>query len=190
LFEIEPVEWEAPEPGSFDGLVLTSANAIRHGGEQLQGLRRLKVYAVGDATAEAAREAGFDVAATGDAGIDRLLGSVEPGLRLVHLCGEDRREPEQALQQITPVAVYRSTAIEKPNLGHASRSIALIHSPRAGRRFGELVPDRQSVAVVAISHAAAEAAGNGWTSVAVAEQPSDDALLALAARLCDKPDPE
>ena len=190
LFEVQPVEWEAPEPGSFDGILLTSANAIRHGGERLQSLRGLKVYAVGDATAEAAREAGFDLAATGDAGIDRLLGSIEPDLKLLHLCGEDRREPSEPQQKITSVVVYRSKTIEHPDLPGAPGSIALIHSPRSGRRFAELVSDRQSVIVAAISDAAADATGEGWKSVAVAEQPSDDALLALAARLCDKPDPK
>ena len=42
-------------------------------------LRGLPVYAVGEATAEAARNGGFDIAATGDAGVDRLLGSIEAG---------------------------------------------------------------------------------------------------------------
>src|SRR3954453_18370405 len=85
LFEIDSVEWEAPDAGSFDGLLLTSANAVRFGGEGLGELRGLKVYAVGEATAEAARAAGFGVAAVGDGGVDRLLGSSEPDLRLLHL---------------------------------------------------------------------------------------------------------
>lgn len=190
LFEIEPVEWEAPEAGGFDGLLITSANAIRAAGEKLERLRGLKVYAVGAATAEAAREAGFDVAATGDAGVDRLLGSIEKDLRLLHLCGEDRREPREARQDITPIAVYRSRPIEAPDLPAIGGSVALVHSPRAGQRFGELVHERNSIALVAISAAAAQAAGQGWERVEVADQPSDDALLALAARLCNKPDPK
>src|SRR5213079_312863 len=68
LFAVEPLAWQAPEPIGFDGLLLTSGNAVRHGGEGLQALRRLKVYAVGEATAEAARVAGFNVAATAAAG--------------------------------------------------------------------------------------------------------------------------
>ena len=32
LFEIEAMDWDAPEPGGFDGLLLTSANAVRCGG--------------------------------------------------------------------------------------------------------------------------------------------------------------
>ena len=55
LFEIEAVDWNAPESGGFDGLLLTSANAIRCGGSRLDSLRGLKAYAVGQSTADAAR---------------------------------------------------------------------------------------------------------------------------------------
>ena len=190
LFRVEPVEWRAPEAASFDGLLLTSANAVRHGGEQLQSLRGLKVYAVGEATAEAARDAGFDIAATGDAGVDRLLGSIQDEFRLLHLCGADRREPQDARQAITPLIVYRSEPIETPDLSVASRSLALVHSPRAGARLAELVDDRASIAIAAISGAAADAVGAGWTSIDIADRPTDDALLALAARLCNNPQPK
>ena len=190
LFEVEAVAWDAPVVTSFDGLLLTSANAVRMAGEGLKSLRGLKVYAVGEATAEAARETGFDIAATGDAGVDRLLGSIEPDLRLLHLCTADRREPVDTKQEIVPVAVYRSISVEAPDLSAAKDSIALIHSPRAGRRFAQLMSDRSTTTIAAISEAAADAIGSGWRTVETADQPSDDALLALAARLCNKPDPE
>jgi uroporphyrinogen-III synthase len=190
LFEIEPVEWQAPQAAGFDGLLLTSANAVRFDGEGLAALRGLKVYAVGEATAEAARAAGFDIAATGDAGVGRLLGSIDPDLRLLHLCGAHRHETPDARQEVTAVAVYRAKPVADPDLRSVEGSIALIHSPRAGRRLAELVADRGSISIAAISAAAAEALGDGWKEVAVADQPNDDALLALAARLCEKPDPK
>jgi len=190
LFEIEPVAWDAPEAGGFDGLLLTSANAVRCAGDQIEKLRGLKAYAVGDASAEAARDARFDIATTGDSGVDRLLASIEADLKLLHLCGEDRRQPEQARQSITPLVVYRSRAIESPRLAIDAGTVALIHSPRAGQRFAELAPDRGSVAIAAISPAAAEAAGDGWKSMAVADEPSDEALLALAASLCNNSPPK
>lgn len=190
LFEIEPVEWQAPDAGGFDGLLLTSANAVRSAGHQLENLRGLRVYAVGDATAEAAISAGFDIAATGDSGIDRLLDSIEPDLRLLHLCGAERRQPRGARQRLTPLAIYRSREIDQPDLSQASGQLALIHSPRAGRRFAELVKERGSIAVAAISRAALEAAGEGWEEAEAADEANDDALLALAARLCNKPNPE
>jgi uroporphyrinogen-III synthase len=190
LFQVEPVAWQAPEIAGFDGLLLTSANALRHGGEGLKSLLGLKVYAVGEATAEAGREAGFGIAATGDRGVDRLLGSVEPGLKLLRLCGADQRETSGAKQQITCVMVYRARPVEKPDLSAAPGSVAMIHSPRAGRRFTELVNERGAISIAAFSAAAAVAAGEGWAAVAIADKPTDEALLALAARLCEKPDPK
>jgi uroporphyrinogen-III synthase len=188
LFRVEPIAWQAPDPAAFDGLLLTSANALRSGRAQLQSLKRLPVYAVGEATAEAAREAGFDVAGTGHSGVDSLLASIGE-LKLLHLCGEDLRAPQAASQQITAIAVYRAVPVEA-DLGAVKGAVALIHSPRAGRRFAQLAEDRGSTIVAAISTAAAEAVGDGWQAVETAERPNDDALLALAASLCNKPLPE
>jgi uroporphyrinogen-III synthase len=187
LFQVEPLAWEVPEASGFDGLLLTSANALRHSGDGLQALRGLKAYAVGDATAQAAREAGFDVAATGDAGVERLLGSIEPDLKLLHLCGADRRSAEGARQEIVPIPIYRAKPVDDVQLPDAD--IALIHSPRAGARFAKLAQDKSCTTIVAISQPAADAAGDGWRGVEVAEQLTDEALLALAARLCNKPRP-
>jgi uroporphyrinogen-III synthase len=184
LFEVEPVEWQVPNPAELDGLLLTSANAVRYAGAGLEKLKSLPVYAVGAATADVAREAGFTIAQVGSAGLDQLLGSLDPGLRLLHLCGEDRTESD-AKQKITPVVAYRSRAVQAPDLSLAAGSVALIHSPRAGRRFAELVSERETVAIIAISQAAAAAAGSGWKSVQSAGQPTDEALLALAASLCN-----
>jgi uroporphyrinogen-III synthase len=186
LFEIESLSWTLPEPNKFDGLLLTSSNAVRAGGEQLSHLKGLPVHAVGEATAEAARNAGFIVASTGETDVGRLLQSIDPALSLLHLCGEDRKEPA-ASQEILPIPVYRSRAREMVDLGQARDAVVLIHSPRAGTRFAELVQDRSSISIAAISLAAAEAVGNGWACVESADAPTDDALLALAARLCNIP---
>jgi uroporphyrinogen-III synthase len=190
LFQIEPVPWQLPDTGSFDGLLLTSANAVRFAGDQLQQLRQLRVYAVGDATGEAARDAGFDIASTGTSGVERLLGSIDSDLRLLHLCGADRHEPEGAKQAITAVTVYRATALETADLSNAAESVALVHSPRAGRRFAELIEDKDTIAIAAISAATAEAMGSGWKRVEAVDTPTDEALLALATRLCNNSPPE
>ena len=137
-----------------------------------------------------AGEAGFTIAAIGETGVDRLLGSIHPDLKLLHLCGADRREPDGATQAITRVTVYRATPIAAPDLFEAKESVALIYSPRAGQRFAELITHRGAIAIAAISEAAATASGEGWRTVETAERPTDDALLALAASLCEKPDPK
>src|SRR4029079_7250326 len=62
LFELEAVEWSAPDPSKYDGILLTSANAVNMSGGRLETLRRLPVHAVGETTAVAAEVAGFGVA--------------------------------------------------------------------------------------------------------------------------------
>ena len=190
LFKIEPIPWTKAEGAECEALLLTSANAVRHGGDELEKLSDLPAYVVGEATAEAARTAGFRIAAVGDAGVDQLLSMIPADLKLLHLCGEDRKAPFDARQAITPIAVYRSIEIPEPELGTATKRVALIHSPRAGRRFAELIGPRSGIAIAAISPAAAAAVGDGWDAVETASAPTDDALLALAARLCNKPPTE
>ena len=186
LFVLEPVEWAVPEC-EFDALLLTSANAVNMAGDGLQALRSLPVHAVGQATAVAAEAAGFGIATTGANGVDQLLSAIPPGTRLLHLCGEDRRAPDAPRQKITAVCVYRARAVDGFGLDQLHGGVAAVHSPRAARRLAELVskPQRARVSLAAISDAAAAAAGNGWADVRVAREPTDEALLALAARLCD-----
>lgn len=191
LFKLEPVPWDVPDAASFDALLLTSANAVTNAGPNLADLRGLPVHAVGQATAEAARKAGFDIASTGDSGVERLLGSIEADLRLLHLCGEHRREPDNPRQQIQPVPVYRAAELPPPQaIDSIAGQSAAIHSPRAAERLASLVGerglDKASVRLACISDAAAEAAGDGWEAKQAAEKPTDEALLALAAALCDK----
>ena len=183
LFAVAPVAWNVSDPEGFDGLLLTSANAIRHGGTGLEILHNLPVHAVGDATADAARAAGFTVQSVGSGGIEDLLREIPGDRRLLHLAGEDRMEIGDVRRSITSIVVYRSVATEPPALPTSDVVIA-VHSPRAGQRLAELVGERSSVRIAAISRAAAAACGDGWESVEAADQPDDSSLLALAARLC------
>jgi uroporphyrinogen-III synthase len=188
LFAIEPIDWTAPDPADFDAILLTSANAIRHCGDSIDSLRGLPAHCVGEATALAANLAGLGVASVGTAGVDELLASIPAGTRLLHLCGEDRRDPTDDSRSITCVCVYRAVATDLPaDLDELVGNVAAVHSPRAAKRLAELVKAeaKPTVRVAAISPAAATAAGEGWESVHPASEPSDSALLALCARLCE-----
>jgi len=192
LFEIQPVKWLAPDPAGFDGLLLTSANAVRHGGEPLEQVSALPVYAVGQATAAAARAAGLTVKAVGTGGVDDLLATLPADLRLLHPCGFHRRPPVGAKQKITTACAYRARPATPPAAFRAlAGNVAAVHSAEAAKRLAELVLpiERKAVQLAAISQQAAVAAGLGWQGVGIAEQASDDAVLALAARLCEKPQP-
>lgn len=187
LFEIERLTWTPPSVMSeFDALLLTSANAIREAGEGLEPLRSLPVHVVGPATARAAAEAGLTVVTIGSSDLGALLRSLPSHLRLLHLAGEDRVAGEPPRQSITVVPVYRARMIEGIDSAPIAGSVVLVHSPRAGARIAEIVEDRASVSIAAISKAAAEACGAEWRDLDFAAQPTDRALLALAARLCEK----
>jgi len=190
LFEVRPLGWPSPDPEAFDALLLTSANALRHGGEGIKGLSALPAYCVGEATAAEARKVGLAVAATGAAGVDSLLASIPRRLRLLHLCGADRRHPAAPNHSITEIPVYESVELS-PTSGFEGLegSVAALHSPRAAaafaRRTVEAGLDRSTIALAAISAETASAAGEGWQSVTTAAKPSDSAILAIASRLCN-----
>ncbi|URW75719.1 uroporphyrinogen-III synthase [Sphingomonas donggukensis] len=176
LFEVRACDWTPPDPAQFDALLVTSANAIRHGGAGLAALHSLPVRAVGEATATAARAAGFRVESVGTGGV----ADVPRHGRLLHLAGREHH----ALPGVETVVVYASDPLT-PDLAPLAGAIALVHSPRAAARLAALVTARATITLAAISPAAAAAAGTGWRHVAVAARPSDAALVALAAVLHD-----
>ena len=190
LFEVEPVAWRAPRTDGFDGLLLTSANAVRCGGDELGRLRNLPVHCVGESTAAEARDAGFSIATVGSGGVDALLALIPPSFRLLHLCGADRREPCEPKQTIRSIPVYRAAERPPPEAFNDLQSAVIaVHSARSASRVAAVADEaglrREAIAIVAISGDAAAAAGDGWQTVTAAGEPSDVALLALAASLCN-----
>jgi uroporphyrinogen-III synthase len=191
LFAVRPLAWDAPDPSGFDGVLLTSAHAARQAGSQLARFLHLPCHAVGEATAAAAGEAGFAELRIG-AGDGAAAVAAAGGGRLLHLCGRDHIPLEHAAAGIERRIVYAADAVAA--LPHEARralaggALALIHSPRAGSLFATLVDraeaPRSHIALAAISEAAAAAAGFGWRFAAAAARPRDEALLELAAQLC------
>lgn len=181
LFAIANVDWVAPDTQDYDALLLTSANAVRHGGIQLAGLSRLPAYCVGAATAAAAQQAGLSVAATGQGNVADLTANLPGDFRFLHLTGRNHRGVTGA----TEIAVYDSVAIDPPpSLDALGGGVAMVHSPRAGARLAELVSQRSDIAIAAISPAAAAACGTGWRMIEAIDAPVDGALLELAGALC------
>lgn len=184
LFRGEPVPWAAPAAETFDLVMLTSANALRHAGPDIAHYRDLPLWAVGEATAAAAREAGLAVARTGAAGVADLLADARG--RILWLCGAERSEvPERPGLHVLPVPIYRmaETPVGADSFGESG--IILLHSARAARRMAELIADtRPSFTLVAISGEVARAAGDGWQGLHIATSPSDAEMVAVAARLC------
>lgn len=188
LFAIEPVDWSPPDPAGYDAAMMTSANAARMAGPALAAYRHLPLYAVGSATAAAARDAGFADIRPGDGDAEALMARARAdGIdRLLHFAGADHVAVTSDQPTIDRRIVYHAVERAVSGAYPTSGIVALIHSARAARRFATLTPKRAGIAIAAISDAAATAAGTGWHRVAVASQPTDAALLAVAARLCDE----
>lgn len=193
LFAAEPLAWEAPDPASFDALLIGSANALRHGGPALARYAGKPAYAVGEATARAARDAGLDVVAAGSGGLQAMLDCVRPDhARLLRLAGRERVElsPPAGLS-LTERVVYASKPLPIPD-GLAALlarpSVVLLHSAEAARHFARECARaglaRTHIALAAIAPRAALAAGEGWAAIAAASSSDDKALLALARDMC------
>lgn len=193
IFDVRPIAWEPPPADRFDALLLTSANAARQAGPALGHYRDLPCYCVGEATAAAARETGLSQLRTGFHAGEAVvaMAAADRVTKLLHLAGREHLPLEHPAIRIERRMVYASDPLD---LSDAARSalahgaIVLLHSPRAARHLAALVDrhdlPRQATSLLAISAAAARAAGAGWRAVQVARCPRDGALLALAAQLC------
>lgn len=186
LFAVEPVAWQLPDAKSYDGLLLTSANAVREAGPQLKAFAHLPVLAVGKVTATAAQQAGLQNLVAGNSGVESLLSDVS-GKNLLWLTGEDHttfQAPESV--HVDTRVVYRSVASPVP--GNFAAMVlqadhVLLHSARAAGHFASLIAaqgiEKAAVSIAALSDGIAEAAGKGWKSVHIASDPNDAALLSL-----------
>lgn len=192
LFEIRPLAWDCPEPASIDALLIGSANAIRHGGEALQSLMDKPVHAVGQTTAEAAREAGFTVASVGSGGLQNVLDALEGPARLLRLSGEEHVHlTAPAGVQLDTCILYQAAPIELPEPLRPLADLGLtvlLHSAAAARRFAQetqrLAMDRGRIRLAVIGPRVAQAAGDGWHSVHVSPTPSDAAMLEMVRETC------
>lgn len=195
LFEIRPLPWDPLLRNSVDGLLLGSANAVRHGGVAVSQFRDKPVYAVGAATARAATQAGFSVAMVGEGELQALVERLDPPLRLLRLTGAEHvsLEPPAGIEVDVRV-VYESVPRPLPQslakrLGEGA--LVLLHSAAAARHFAaecdrhELA--RDTVRLASLGPRIATAAGAGWHDVRSAPEPNEAALLALAREMCHEP---
>ncbi len=199
MLEIEWFDDSAPLPADAQAILFTSANGVR-ALARLDADRRRDVFAVGEATAAAARAEGFRrvVAAEGDSGA--LLESIRAHragrpYRLVHVRGTHRAgNPAERLRQdghrVTERILYAAHAVE--TLSDAARSAiadgalgaATFYSARAARAFAvalppALRPSLSRTAAVALSpRIAGELASVRFETVRIAARKSDAAMIA------------
>lgn len=190
-------------PAFVDGdeaLAFTSANGVR-AFARANPDRRPKVFAVGRATADAARRAGFaDVAAAGGAveSLAALIAGTKGSLRILHLAGSDRAGDlvaalaahgvsarRQVLYDAVPAADLTPQA--RLVLGAEPQNCAVgLFSPRSATLFCAQavrsgVGDRLSRAtLLAFSEAVAAAArSERWGQTKIAADQSLEAMAAL-----------
>ncbi|MDR7104078.1 uroporphyrinogen-III synthase [Croceicoccus sp. BE223] len=191
LFATEPVEWARPHT-RFDAILLGSANVLRLAGPELESLRHLPAFCVGETTAQAARAAGFTVVGMGSGGLQSVLPLAGGYRNLLRLSGEARvpLDPPPGVR-IETVTCYRVAA--RPidpalaDLLHKG-ALVLLHSGEAATHFAaeidRLAIARSAIRVACLAPRIAEAAGTGWAAITIAGQPQDCALLALAEQMC------
>ncbi|MGE0829030.1 MAG: uroporphyrinogen-III synthase [Hyphomonadaceae bacterium] len=182
---------------SAQALLFTSANGVRAFARQSEE-RGLPVYCVGDATAAAARAAGFAKvkSADGDAGalVALAVHALDPRAgALLHMSGADlasdiaaelralgfraerRIVYEAAAAGALPASAAALLAADPPGL-----DLVFFHSPRAARIAASLISSTaaRGLDAACLSPAVAEAASLlPWRRIIVAPAPREDALL-------------
>lgn len=190
LFAMAPVEWIVPPAADYDGLLAGSAALFRLGGAGLATLKSLPVHAVGAATAQAAQAAGFVVGGTGEGGMEPLVARLAPG-KYLRLAGERNVPllPPPAVDVDTRV-VYAARALPMPAdlAARIEGAVVALHSGEAADHFAaecdRLNIRREAIALACLAPRIAEKAGSGWQVVEIAATRTDEALLALAAQMC------
>lgn len=200
LLSIVPLEWEFPSE-NIDALVLTSHNAVtsRHN----EKLTSLSCYCIGDATAAAARAAGFSVVAACGSDRTALVQKIAADNigHALFLSGHEERADLVAELAASGVAATRRRVYDAQAVGAFSPAAAaalqenqvdrvLLFSPRSAALFSvlfERLPqaEKSRVALACLSAAVADAAGADWAQIVVAHQPTTTHLLAASGLLCD-----
>jgi uroporphyrinogen-III synthase len=195
LSEIRALDWVCPDVAAIDGLLIGSANAILHGGDNLATLTGKPVYAVGEATAAAARAAGFTVAMTGSGGLQGVLDAIAGPCHLLRIAGEEH-VPLTPPPGVTfaEVIAYRSVMLPLDPVAQLlaqGDALVLLHSAATASHFAaecdRLGLAREHITLAALGPRIADAAASGWRAVHTAARPDEAALLQLAFDLCSQP---
>ena len=197
LLEVRPIPGADLDLGGVCAIAFTSANAVRAFADQSPE-RALRVFAVGDATAAAARAARFAtvLSASGDvAALASALASRRrelDGVILNPSAAEPAADLPAALAEIgltvRYVPVYETVERTPPDAfldGLAEIDHVLVHSAKAARALAAVVKVRPAphlVALVLSKQVAQPLARAGLAAVTSAAEPNETALLSLLLR--------
>jgi len=180
--------------GGAQALIFTSSNGVR-AFPAVRDARHLIVLAVGDATAEAARTAGFRDVRSADGDVASLaaltLRDLHPNAgKLIHIGGEHLAGDLSGQLQTAGFSVERRVAYSAqpahvlPAPLTEKLDIVLFHSARAAETFIALgAPHAAEMTAGCLSPAVADAAAaTAWKRIIVAPAPREDALLTATLR--------
>ena len=189
-----------PPADGFAALAVTSANALRalRDRGELSGYVGLPLYAVGDRTAETARRLGFgNVTSARGSANDLVALLAEAGLKGPILYPAARQQAGDLGKALAPHGIMVITAPvydmvpstglrDTPIAAIASGAIsaALFYSRRTAETFATLatgLPDRSRLGMLCLSETvAAPLVAAHFVRVALADHPSEEAMLGLA----------
>jgi len=170
LLDVRELGEGPPDLGGVAALAFTSANAVRAFARRTPD-RSLRVFAVGAATARAAREAGFRRVLSSDGDVAALARGIAARRRelkgvILHPgaaepAGDLEGELSAAGLEARRLDLYETAPSVLSDADMAATSAArtaLVHSPKAGRILAQHLKDRPNpdLTVLAISRAALE----------------------------------
>lgn len=193
LFEIRSLKWQLPDPTLIDALLIGSANAFLGNERNFARLTDKPVYAVGRATAGAARDAGFAIAAIGSGGLQNVLGQIAAPAHLLRIAGAERvpLTPPAGVTIETVVAYESAPRPIDPDQRTVllQEPIVLLHSAAAARHFSSeckrLGVDPDTVELAALGPRIVETLDEAWRAIHVSSQPTDRDLLEMVRNLCE-----
>jgi len=199
LLSIELSDSATPDLTNAQALLLTSANGVR-AFAAISAQRNLPVYAVGDATAQAAVEAGFENVTSAAGDVASLAGLVQGKLKpqdgvLVHIAGS------KVAGDLAGLLGQAGFEYRRIQLYHANKAVSLsakglsalesgdidgvvLYSPRTAESFAALLIKAGGASCAGrlkafcLSDAVAASAGAlKWAQVVIAETPDQAALI-------------
>lgn len=180
MLAIERFAQPAPDLTGVAALAFTSRNGVE-AFAALSEDRSLPVFTVGDATAGAARAAGFAPvrsAAGSLADLARLLAEAARGPVLAPGALEPSGDLPALLAgrvEVRALPVYR--AVETGSAAPGAFDAVLVHSPRAGRALAALRPFPGQVAIAISEAAAAPLTGRAGLQTRIAARPDEAAMF-------------
>jgi uroporphyrinogen-III synthase len=187
LLDIAPVAFDANIDG-VQALMFTSAAGVRAFAAATTE-RQCDVLTVGDATADAARSAGFARVRSANGDVLALAALAQANLepragKLIHMAGTHIAGDLVGALKAAGFEAERRIAYEArqaatlPEAFNGPLDIVLFYSARAALAFRALgAPHAELLTAGVLSKAVAEAAGDDWARIVVAPKPREEALL-------------